>query len=195
MVIGITGGFCTGKTEVVRHFKALGAKVIDLDKLAHSALTPGTRIFKKVVNDFGRDILKYNRIDRALFAAKVFGNKDRLKRLNSIIHPVVIEQMIGLIKKWQKGSKAIVVEVPLLFEVGLRKYFDYVIVVKASKKNQIIRAKRKAGFGKSETLKRINSQWPLKRKMAKADFVIDGNMSIKEVKKQAEKIWNSLVAR
>lgn len=193
MVIGITGGFCTGKSEVARNFKALGAKVIDLDRLAHSALTPQTRTFKKIVNEFGRGILKHNRIDRGLLAAQVFGDKKRLKKLNSIIHPLVIKQMLGLIKKWRKGSRAIVVEAPLLFEAGLGKYFDYVVVVKASKKNQIIRAKKKVGLGQGKTLKRINSQWPLKKKIARADFIIDGNKSIKEVKRQTEKIWNSLI--
>ena len=195
MVIGITGGYCTGKTEVARNFEALGAKVIELDKLAHLALTPQTNTFKKIVKEFGKEILRNKRIDRSILAEKVFGNKNRLRKLNSIVHPLVIKQMLSLIKKWQKVSKPIVVEAPLLFEVGLRKYFDYIVVVKASKKNQIIRSEKKAGLGQREALKRINSQWPLKKKITAADFIINGNKSIKEVKKQTEQIWNSLISQ
>ncbi|MFC1709534.1 dephospho-CoA kinase [Candidatus Omnitrophota bacterium] len=194
MVIGITGGFCTGKSEVARVFKGLGAKIIDLDRLAHSTLAPKTATFKKIVKVFGKDILRNNRVDRSVLARKVFGSKNRLAKLNSIVHPVVIRQMLTIIRKSRKKYRIIAVEAPLLFEAGLKKYFNYVIVVKTNKKNQLTRAEKKTGLSKKEVLERIKSQWSLKKKAAQADFIIDNNRSIKEVRRQTKRIWNNLTS-
>ncbi len=195
MVIGITGGYCTGKSEVARIFRGLGAKIIDLDKLAHLALERGTQSYKKIIKTFGKDVLINNNISRLLLAKKVFGNKKRVSKLNSIIHPIVIKQMLSLVKKLKKSSKVIAVEAPLLFEAGIARYFDYVVVVRANQKNQLTRAARKTGQSKSDILKRINSQWPLKRKTARADFIIDNNRSIKETSKQVKEIWRDLLSQ
>jgi dephospho-CoA kinase len=190
MVIGITGGFCTGKSKVEGLFKKFGAKIIDLDKLAHAALSPGTNCFKKIIKEFGNDILVNKYIDRPLLARKVFGNKKQLARLNSIIHPIVIKEMANIIKRHK--HKLIVVEAPLLFEAGLKKYFDYIVVVKANQENQISRAIRKTGLDRRDVLKRINSQWPIGKKVQMADFVIDNNNSFGKTAKQVNVFWNNL---
>jgi len=192
MVIGITGGFCTGKSEVTHAFKKLGAKIIDLDKLAHTTLRPGTESFRKIIKEFTEDILINRRIDRPLLAQKVFMNKKRLNKLNSIIHPIVIRQMLGLLKRFSKKYKIIVVDVPLLFEVGIKKYFDYIIVVKANKKIQMKRAMKKTGLSKIDILRRINSQWPIAKKIKHANFVIDNNDSIMSTRRQTKNIWEGL---
>lgn len=192
MVIGITGGFCTGKSVVVKIFKGFGAKIIYLDKLAHTALKPGSKSFRKIIKEFGKNILVSDHIDRSLLAREVFGNRKRLAKLNSIIHPIVIKHMLGLIKKFKHSYKIIAVEAPLLFEAGIKDYFDYIIVVKTNKKTQIKRAIIKTGLSKKDILKRINSQWPLKRKIKQADFVIDNSKSIKETRRQTKKIWDNL---
>lgn len=192
MVIGITGGYCTGKSEVIRIFRSLGAKTIDLDKLAHSALKRGTQSHKKIIKEFGKEVLINNSISRPLLAKKVFGNKKRAAKLNSIIHPIVIKQMFSLVKKFKKGSKVICVEAPLLFEASIAKYFDYVVVVRANQKKQLTRAAKKTGLSKRDILKRINSQWSLKRKIARADFIIDNNKSTKKTRQQVKQAWRAL---
>jgi len=192
MVIGITGSFCTGKSKVASIFRELGAGVIDLDKLAHRALKPKSKSFKEVVKEFGRDILVNKRIDRLILAGKVFGNKKRITKLNSIIHPVVIKDMLNLLKSSSKRYKIIAIEAPLLFEAGLKKYFDYIIVVKADKNIQIRRAMRKTRISKANVLKRINSQWPIGRKVKLADFIIDNSGSINKTRRQIKEIWEGL---
>ncbi|MDD5005230.1 MAG: dephospho-CoA kinase [Candidatus Omnitrophica bacterium] len=192
MVIAITGGFCTGKSEVARIFRKFGAKIIDLDKLAHLTLKPRTESFKKIVRAFGRDILTNGRINRLLLAKKVFGNRKKLNKLNSIIHPVVIKEMNDLIKKFHKECPVIIAEVPLLFEAGLNDYFDYVIVVNAGKKTQIKRAAAKTNLSKTDILKRIKSQWPIERKIKLADSTIDNNGSIGNTRRQAKNIFENL---
>jgi dephospho-CoA kinase len=195
MVIGVTGGYCTGKSEITQNLKHLGAKVIDLDDLAHSTLAENTATFRKIVKEFGKDILENRRINRCLLAGKVFGDRKKLDKLNSIIHPVVIKQMHECINRFRKKYKAIVVEAPLLFEAGLKKYFDYVILVKASKKNQLARAEKRNGLDRAEILRRIDSQWPLAKKVAGADFVIDNNKPIKEVHRQIKSVWDNLMSQ
>lgn len=192
MVIGITGGFCTGKSQVAGVFKGLGAKVIDLDRLAHKALKPQTKSFRKIIEEFGKDILANSHIDRLILAKKVFGNKKKLSKLNSIIHPVVIKEMVKLIKEFSKRYKVIAVEAPLLFEAGLKNYFDYIVVVKTNKNTQLIRAAKKTGLGKKDILKRINSQWPLEMKLNQADFIIDNNGSLRKTQSQVKEIWEKI---
>jgi len=191
MVIGITGGFCTGKTKVVRFLKGFGARVIDLDGLAHKALERGTKSFPKIIKEFGRDILANNAISRPRLAKKVFGNRTKLARLNSIVHPVVISQMQKLIK--QVKGRDVVVEAPLLFEASLKKYFDYIVVVKTNKDIQVKRAIKKTGLHRTDVLKRIHSQMPLSKKVKMADFVIDNNGSAGNTYKQIEKIWCNFI--
>ena len=192
MVVGITGGFCTGKSKVAGAFREFGAKVIDLDKLAHLTLKRGSGTFKKLVKEFGRDILINGLIDRLLLARKVFGNSRKVSKLNSIVHPPVIKNMLALIRKFSKRHKIIVVEAPLLFEAGLKEYFDYIIVVKANKNIQLRRAMRKVRISKADVLKRINSQWPIGRKIKQADFVIDNSDSVRKTQRQVEEIWKKI---
>ncbi len=187
MIIGVTGGFCTGKSRVTKIFEGLGAKAIDLDRLAHKALKRGTKSFHKIIKEFGKDILVNNAIGRPLLAKKVFDDKKKLAKLNSIVHPVVISQMQKLIKRFKKNN--VVVEAPLLFEAHLRNYFDYIVVVRANKDTQIERAMKNSGLNRKDILKRMNSQMPLAKKVAMADFVIDNSGSIKNTYKQARKIW------
>lgn len=193
MVIGVTGGFCTGKSKVAGFFREFGAKVIDLDKLAHKALKRGTKSCNQIIKQFGSGILVNNNIDRRLLAKKVFGNKRNLIKLNSIVHPIVINEMRGLINKSARSHKAVVVEAPLLFEASLKDYFNYIVVVKTDKDTQIKRSIRKTGLKRQDALKRINSQLTLSRKIKMADFVVDNNGSFNNTYKQVKEIWRGLM--
>ena len=187
VILGITGGFGSGKTTVARIFKSFGAKLIDADKIAHRVLKQGGKVYKKIIKTFGRDILKKNRqIERQRLAKVVFNNKNLLKRLNGIIHPEVIR----IIKNEIKVSRArvIVLDAPLLLEAGLGRIVDKLIVVKITKGRQIERIKNKTSLSKADILKRIASQIPLRAKVRLADFVIDNSGTVEKTKKQAEQI-------
>lgn len=192
MIIGITGSFCSGKSLVAKVFKDNGAKVVDLDKLAHNYLKLNTATAKQIVKAFGKGIVVGGRIDRQRLASVVFGNKIKLKRLNSIIHPQVIKDMLRLIKKHRQGYKIVVVEAPLLFEAGLKKYFDYIFVVKTRKGVQIKRAQSKFRLKRADILKRISNQWPLAKKLCQADFIIDNNGSVGATRSRVKKIIKKL---
>lgn len=187
IILGLTGGFGSGKTTVARIFKSFGACVIDADKLAHGCITPRSTAYKKIIHTFGCGILKENRIiDRRRLADIVFNDINLLIKLNNIIHPEVIR----IIKNKINSSRAeiIVLDAPLLIEAGLEKLVDKLIVVRINKEEQIKRIKNKTSLTKPDILKRLKSQIPLSQKVRLADFVIDNSATLRKTKEQVEQI-------
>jgi len=191
-VIGLTGGFGTGKTTVAEMLHALGAEVIDADRIARQLLRPQEKVYRKIVFLFGNKILKKGslQIERKKLARIVFQNKLALKKLNKIIHPEVIRIIKGKLKKIKK--KFVVIDAPLLLEAGLEKDVDILVVVKADNAKQIKRLKLKFGLAEEEIKKRIAQQMPLGEKIKKADFLIDNNGSKRQTRKSVERLWRWL---
>ena len=191
IILGLTGSFGSGKTTVARIFRSLGAKIIDADRIAHRLIKPRTKIYKKIINTFDRDILKKNRaIDRDKLAEVVFNNKYLLKKLNSIVHPEVIR---AIKKKIETSSgRVIVLDAPLLIEAGLQNLVDKLIVVTITREKQIERISKKTGFSRQDILKRIEAQIPQNVKSRFANFIIDNNGAIYQTKRQVKEIWKKL---
>lgn len=191
LILGITGSFGSGKTTVAGIFKSFGAQVIDADKIAAGVTAQGTKIYKKIINTFGKGIRKQDEsLDRHKLARTVFNNKRLLHKLNKITHP----EIIRIIKEKIKTSKAklIILDAPLLLEAGLRSLTDKLIVVEAGRLRQITRALNRTPLSKAEILKRIGCQMPLKFKVRLADFVIDNNGTIANTKRQVRQIRRML---
>lgn len=194
MVIGITGGFGTGKTTVSELFKFLGARVIDADKIAHELIRPRTVIYEKIIKLFGEKILRKNKsIDRSRVSKSVFDDYKLLKRLNKIVHPAV-EKVIKE-QVWHCRQNLILLDIPLLFEANLEYLVDKIIVVKTNRRSQFERLLEKTKYNKEDILKRINVQMPLSDKIRQADFVIDNNGTIEQTKKQVKEIWRRVTGR
>lgn len=193
-IIGITGSFGSGKTTVAQLLGERGAHVLDADKIAHRLLAPGGACVGKVVRCFGKGILSQGRIDRRALAKIVFNSPKDLKALCKIIHPVVISEIKKVIKglraKKQKGFVAI--DAPLLFESGLDRVCDIVVVVRASKADQVKRIQKRNYLSKSDITKRVRAQMPMAAKIKRADVVIDNRRNIKKTQKQVEELWQDL---
>jgi len=191
-IVGLTGGFGSGKSFVASLFKKLGAKIIDADKIGHKALKRGSAAYKRIVAAFGRKVLSADlSINRKALAEIVFADKKKLEELNRITHPVIFKEINDRIARARK-SEFLVVDAPLICEANIAGLMDVLIVVKASKKNQIERSLKRPGVQKKDVCKRIAMQMPLKRKIRYADHVVDNNGTKVATKKQVRNIWQEL---
>ena len=190
--IGLTGGFGTGKTTVLKLFKNSGAYTINADKLVHEILKKPT-IIKKLSEVLGKEILikkaSKTLINKKRMADIIFNTPQKRMAVEKIIHPEVIKTAKNIKAKTlsKEPEKIIIFEVPLLFEAGYENIFDNVIVVYCSKAKAIERIE-KSGFSKKQALKRITVQMPISRKKAQADFLINNNVDIDALKPKVQAI-------
>jgi dephospho-CoA kinase len=193
-IIGIIGGIGSGKSTVAAEFAKLGCKVIDADKIAHELLTRKT-IKEKVVAAFGRTILSSKgQIDRNKLARIVFADADKLSMLNGIIHPLVMRRADVLIERYgrQNRVKAIVLDMPLLLEVGWDKRCDRLIFVDCERKIREKRAK-KLGFDKNQLKIRENFQISLDKKINLADNNVENNSDFSALVRQVADIFSDIM--
>lgn len=197
IVIGLTGSLGSGKSTVARMFAQKGAKVIDVDKLVHEHLRPVGKAYAKVVRAFGKKILNGKDIDRRQLAGIVFRDPRKLKKLTSIVHPIILKEVQVEIKSLKRSSKTrlVVVDAPLLIEAGWHKWVDYVILVQATRAQQIRRVQAQRPIDRAEILRRIKSQMPIRQKINMADIVIDNRKNLKATQKQTHMIAQRLLAR
>ncbi len=191
-IIGLTGSFGSGKSFVASLFRRLGAKVVDADKLGHRALKKGSVVYKRVVAAFGKRILKPDlSISRKALAGIVFADRKMLAKLNSIVHPGIIRDIVKRMRTAAK-SEVLIVDAPLICETNIAGLMNALIVVKASKRNQAERCSKKFGMEEKDVCKRIAMQMPLNRKIRMADYTVDNNGTKEDTKKQVRKIWKEL---
>ena len=200
LIVGLTGGIVGGKSIVASMFKDLGAKIIDADKLGHSVILPHKPAWKKIVNLFGKDILRNDlTIDREKLGKTVFTNQALLKKLNEITHPEIIKILkkeIDLVKNTTHNrGKILIIDAALIYEAKIDRLMDKIIVVYINEDEQINRLTKRNNLSKRDALQRIKSQMPMKKKAEMADYVIDNSSSLDKTKKQVEKIWKKFVSR
>jgi len=193
--VGLTGGLATGKSFVGRTLAELGCYWISADELGHRVLEPGGAAYDAVVSEFGRAILdEGGRIDRRKLAAEVFGDPEKLERLNRIVHPLVIEWEEKLLSEYgARHPEGIgVVEAAILIETGSHKRFDRLIVTVCDPEQQIERAMRRTGLSRDEVLARIRRQLPVEEKIKLADYVIDTSGTKEETVRQVKRVYEEL---
>jgi len=194
--VGITGGIGSGKTSLAEIFKILGAVVIDADKVGKKVLENNKNVFKKIISEFGKDVIeKENKIIRKKLASIVFNDREKLDKLNSIIHPSMIRLIKEEISKEfkLKRNPMIVVDAALIYEAKMEDKFDYIINVCADVKNRIKRNALKNKISKKEVERRINSQILEEIKIKKSHYNIENNGTIEELKINGEVIFNKIL--
>jgi len=195
ILVGLTGGVATGKSTVAKMFKQCGAAVINADLLARQVVEPGKPAWRAIVKLFGRTVLNQDRsLDRQTLGSIVFHNPKKRRQLERIIHPRVAREQQRLVHRIAKRRPHAVViyEVPLLFEAGVDKRVDKIIVVTVDRNTQIARLSKRNGLSRAEALRRIRSQMPLAKKIQQADHVLNGTLSRPSLRKQVDQLFNSL---
>jgi len=194
-VIGILGGIGSGKSTVAAEFARLGCAVIDADKIAHELLGE-SEVKEKVVTAFGSEILdSAGKIDRKKLAEIAFGDAAKLTQLNKFIHPVVIERAEALIEHYNRQNtvKAIVLDMPLLAEVGWDKRCDKLIFVHCDRAKRVERAKKKGLFDKNQLKIMENFQFSLDNKADIAENTIDNNSGFSALAGQVAGFFSCIV--
>ena len=195
LLVGLTGGVATGKSTVATMFKQCGAVVIDADELARDVVKPGKAAWREIVNVFGTIVLNPDRtLNRRALGAIVFKNRSKLRRLERILHPRVEREQARLTRQAaRKNPDAIAIyDVPLLFEAGVDKRVDKIIVVTADRETQIARLKKRNGLSSAEAIRRISSQMPLAKKRQRADHVLIGTLSRPSLRRQVGQLFEHL---
>ena len=193
--VGLTGGLATGKSFVGRALAELGCYWIQADELGHQVLRPGGEAYQAVIREFGRGILTEDGIiDRQRLAEEVFGKPERLAKLNSIVHPLVIALEERLMAEFatREPSGIAVIEAAILVETGGHQRFDRLIVTYCDEEQQIERAMRRPGARRDVVLARIRRQLPIEEKMRLADYLVNTSGTKEDTLKQVRKIYESL---
>jgi len=194
IIVGLTGSVGTGKSTVAKFFRELGAYIIDWDELAREVIHPHLRAWKEIVEYFGRDFLNEDlTINRQKLAEVVFSDREKVAKLNQIVHPEVFkedERITNEIKSLDPDA-LIIKDIPLLFELTRPIFVGKVVVVSASEQTQLRRLEKK-GMNRKDAQSRIKSQLPLAEKIESADFVINNDGSLEETKRQVEELYSLL---
>ena len=203
--IALTGGIASGKSSVASMFASLGAHVIDADQIVHELMQPNQPVYADIVRHFGSGILNPDAtVNRARLAEAAFGSASnespRIKELNQIIHPAVIEKQ----EQWMEaigcldGEAIAMVEAALIVEAGAAKRFDHLIVVTCRPEQRIERWAHKRNTdsetARREVTRRMAAQLADEDKIKAADFVIDNSGSLTETRNQVQSILKVLSA-
>lgn len=213
--VGLTGAIASGKSAVGEMFVALGAHLVQADRIAHSLMQPGEPVYNQVVHHFGGEILNPDgSINRSKLAELAFGTNpagmnpgnpsptksrpSRVEELNRIVHPAVLrsqEEWMNEIGRHDPHAVAIV-EAALILEAGAAKQFDRLIVVKCSEEQRIARfaARQKLNLeaARQEVARRMAAQLPEAEKIKAANYVIDNSATLDQTRAQVREVWQRL---
>jgi dephospho-CoA kinase len=193
-LVGLTGGIASGKSTVAEILKRQGAAIINADVLAREVVEPGRQAWTEIVNTFGTAVLQPDRaLDRQKLRAIIFDDPDARKKLESIIHPQVRALAEQRIREHAAAGYAVIVyEVPLLFEGNLQEWLRPVILVACDVDTQRNRLQSRDNLSAAQAQKHIDAQMSLEAKRRLADYVIENNGSLEDLKRQVQAVLEKI---
>lgn len=198
LLIGITGGIASGKTEVAKVFQKKGAIVLSGDEIGKDVVEKNPALLKKLIKTFGKEILdSKKRLKRKKLGEIAFSSYPLTKKLNEIVHPYLLKNLklkINNLKR-KKHKGVVVIDAALIVEWGLEKDLDYLIFVDCPEKERIKRLIQKKTYTKKEAEQRIKAQLPEAEKRKRADFIINNKEGLKELRKKANSLWKNIIGK
>ena len=191
VMVGLTGGIGSGKSEASRMLAARGALVVDADSIAREVVEQGTVGLERLVAEFGPEILDADgSLDRAAMAARVFEDADARARLEAVVHPLVAQRSADVVNA-APPEAVVVYDVPLLVENSIRG-FDLIVVVDAPDDVRLDRLTSLRGMPADDARARMAAQASREERLAAADVVLDNGGSLDDLERQVEALWERL---
>jgi len=196
LVIGLTGGIGTGKSEVARLLQSLGAAVISADEVGHEAYAPDSESWREVVDTFGKEILQPSgEIDRQKLGTIVFSDPQQLEKLNAILHPRMARMVADRIQVLRdQSASTVVVEAALLFEAGWDSLVDEVWTTDSSVESVVERLQARNGMDEKEARRRIDSQMDPAERIERSDLVVDNSSDVSALEQTVMALWENRVS-
>ena len=192
MIVGLTGGIGSGKSAAGKYFVELGIDVIDADDISKNILDENIKAKELFIKNFGDKFLdKNNNIDRDLLRSEIFVNKEKKNILESIIHPIVREEIAKFINQSDSIYKLIMV--PLIYETNSQDFYDKIIVVDCNEENQILRASERDNKSKENIINIINNQASRENRNSIADEIILNDSTLDNLRNQVIRVHQKLL--
>ena len=181
-IIGITGGIASGKSTVTEFLRQNGYEVVDADAVVHQLQKPGGRLYQTIVEHFGDKVLLENgELNRPLLASLIFSKPKEQEWSKSTQGEIIREELAALRNQLAQTEALFFMDIPLLFEQGYDSWFDETWLVYVNRDVQLERLMKRDQISKEAAESRLNSQWPLERKMVLASHSLDNNGNQKQL--------------
>lgn len=185
ITIGLTGQTGAGKTTVANELKGADCLIIDADKIARDVVKPGSKCLEDLCNEFGEDICNFDgTLNRSLLAKRAFSNRSQTDKLNSIMHPFIVERIKNIIENNKLNYRLIIIDAPLLIESGLNKICKIVISVVAPEGTRLKRIVKRDKISIEEAKKRMDSQRDEEFYIVNSSYVLNGNKKKELIRKE-----------
>lgn len=186
-LIGLTGGIGSGKSTVGNLLEHKDIPLYYSDLRAHQIMNESDKIVRSLKASYGEDIYKNGKLDREKLGKIVFQDKEKLQKLNALVHPEVFADF----EEWKNAqtSELIIKEAAILFESGSYKDCDVVVTVSAPEETRILRTMSRDDISREEVISRISKQWTDEQREAKADYIIKNDGSFLELEREVEQLY------
>ena len=175
-IIGITGGIASGKSTVTEFLRQKGFQVVDADAVVHQLQKPGGRLYQVLVEHFGEKVLLENgELNRPLLASLIFSNPEEQEWSKRTQGEIIREELAALRNQLAQTESLFFMDIPLLFEQNYASWFDETWLVYVNRYVQLERLMKRDQISKEAAESRLNSQWPLERKISLASHSLDNN--------------------
>ena len=191
-VIGLTGGIACGKSNLSRALKENGVPVIDADEISWNVTATGGPALPAIRETFGDSVFDGDELNRRALSDVVFSDPVAREKLNAIIHPMVLSEIH---RRMDETDGPVVMDVPLLYEVGMDSWCQEIWCAYVPQKEQVRRVRKRGQITWAEALRRIHSQMPVMEKRKRADHVIRTTSTKEESAQIALTLWRDALDR
>ncbi|MDY4336974.1 dephospho-CoA kinase [Streptococcus sp. 21WXBC0057M1] len=192
-IIGITGGIASGKSTVTEFLRQKGFQVVDADAVVHQLQKPGGRLYQVLVEHFGEKVLLENgELNRPLLASLIFSNLEEQEWSKRTQGEIIREELAALRNQFAQTEALFFMDIPLLFEQDYASWFDETWLVYVNRDVQLERLMKRDQISKEAAESRLNSQWPLERKISLASHSLDNNGNQEQLITQVVQLFEEM---